>query len=114
MTMLLILLLTTSGCDETLQVSVDGNNPPSFRFSTNLTWFQVEDTESKRIVWKVKSSSSKATAFTYGKLPDGCSEDTPAETLIDGKSYTIFALAVNPHINPAVLQFTAGKPAQNQ
>lgn len=95
-----------AGCERPLKITLDGKNPPTFRFdgSGELSWVYIykvtpegkvplksEDSELWIIVPKGDNTASASPPITYGVVPNGFVQQVPSNgnppALEEGKVY---------------------------
>lgn len=100
----IFLLTFFAGCESILKVTLDGKNPPTFKFDGNglIGWIYIyqvtpegkippKDTELWIIVPKQGTTASASPPITYGVVPNGFVQKVPENgnppPLEEGKTY---------------------------
>jgi hypothetical protein len=103
------------GCEINTRVTVDGNNPPTFKLSgTGGIYFlrvvelssQEQSVSDGTILWEIKpdpelhgTAASQLPPITYGKVPSGFTQTKPGNgpppSLVEGKLYDAWAPTYN-------------------
>jgi hypothetical protein len=112
---LILLLVVTAGCNPTMRIAVDGNNPPTIKVSQgNVQFLKVAGEDV--VAWEIERAGSKdsVTSITYGKLPPGFKEKAPAIPLVDGREYLVWAFTGLPEHTPGEIRVTVGKPSDGR
>lgn len=108
----LLILLVASGCERDLRIKIDGKNPPTFTLSGsgNLVFASLGEVHDNRPpplgapeLWKIQPNGnnkiSELPSITYGVVPDGFIQVTPASgappPLTEGKTYDFGGPAYN-------------------
>jgi hypothetical protein len=116
-----VMLVTLTGCERDMTLTMDGANPPTFKLSGSgrLIFFAVSEVPQGRPskiddpkVWEIRPIDenliSKLPAITYGVIPKGFRQITPSADapppLVEGKVYKAGGPAFN--ANGGSIRFT--------
>lgn len=117
----LMILVTLTGCERSMTVTMDGANPPTFELSGSgrLIFFGVSEVPQGRPsklddpkMWEIRPTEenliSKLPVITYGVVPVGFRQITPnagvPPPLVEGKVYKAGGPAFN--ANGGTIRFT--------
>jgi hypothetical protein len=110
--LVICLVASLAGCERALKVTLDGKNPPTFRFdgSGELSWvgiYQVtpdgkvppKDSEFWKLVPERVIVASESPPITYGVVPNGFAQEVPSNgsppPLEEGRVYGFGAVTRN-------------------
>jgi hypothetical protein len=110
--LVICLVASLAGCERALKVTLDGKNPPTFRFDSSgeLSWvFLYQVTPDGKVpnegsaFWKLVPErvivASESPPITYGIVPNGFAQEVPSKgsppPLEEGKVYGFGAVTRN-------------------
>ena len=126
-TLLLVMVLVSTGCERDTKIEMDGKLPPTFKLSGNgqLWWIEFTDLSPsdvsvyapERVVWKIKPTGQntpwRLPKITYGIVPSGFTQEIPASgapaSLVEEKPYSVSAPTSNANTGSMIFLIRGGQ-----